>query len=206
MSYFKRLAKASSVTFALAGFVLTGQAALAQEAAAETEAEAPVTVGGAEMLPTRNIVENAMNSPIHTRLVAALQQAGLVETLSGPGPYTVFAPTDEAFGFLGEETIDALMQDGARAQLTQILSYHVLPGAIDAATLRARIAAAGGELVLTPIEGSPLRATIVNDFIALHDELGGTAYVTQADVPQSNGVIHVVNGLLIPEPETAAAE
>jgi uncharacterized surface protein with fasciclin (FAS1) repeats len=94
------------------------------------------------------------------------------------------------------------MQDAAKAQLAQILSYHVLPGALDTETLTQRIETAGGELTLTTVEGSPLRATIVNGAVALHDELGGVGYVTQTDVRQSNGIVHVINGVLIPQPET----
>jgi uncharacterized surface protein with fasciclin (FAS1) repeats len=209
----KRLASTPRVTLALAAFAMTGTAAHAWQdesaaapAAAEAETSEAVTVGGAEMLPTRTIVENAANSPIHTTLVAAVEQAGLAETLSSPGPFTVFAPTDEAFGMLPAGVMNQLMQDAAQAQLAQILSYHVLPGAVDAETLVQRIEAAGGELTLTTVEGSPLRATIVNGAVALHDEIGGVSYVTQTDVPQSNGIIHVINGVLVPEPETGGAD
>jgi uncharacterized surface protein with fasciclin (FAS1) repeats len=209
----KRLASTPRVTLALAAFAMTGTAAHAWQdesaaapAAAEAETSEAGTVGGAEMLPTRTIVENAANSPIHTTLVAAVEQAGLAETLSSPGPFTVFAPTDEAFGMLPAGVMNQLMQDAAQAQLAQILSYHVLPGAVDAETLVQRIEAAGGELTLTTVEGSPLRATIVNGAVALHDEIGGVSYVTQTDVPQSNGIIHVINGVLVPEPETGGAD
>ncbi|QLC24655.1 fasciclin domain-containing protein [Parasphingopyxis algicola] len=175
------------------------------EMTTQAETTETVTVGGAEMLPTRNIVENASNSPIHTTLVAAVAQAELVETLSGPGPFTVFAPTNEAFGLLPAGTVDALMQDAARAQLAQILTYHVVSGAVDAETLVGMIEEAGGELTLTTVEGSPLVATLDNGAVSLRDEIGGVSYVTQTDVPQSNGVIHVINGVLVPEPETAGA-
>ncbi len=175
------------------------------EAATTSEAEAEtVTVGGAEMLSTLNIVENASHSAIHTTLVAAVEQAGLGDTLSGPGPFTVFAPTDEAFGRLPAGTVDALMQDPARAQLAQILSYHVVPGALDAETLTAMITEAGGEVTLTTVEGSPLVASLDNGAVALRDEIGSIAFVTQADVAQSNGIVHVINGVMVPEPDTAA--
>ncbi|MGP1352504.1 MAG: fasciclin domain-containing protein [Parasphingopyxis sp.] len=207
----KRLAKNTGVAMGVALFAMGSAPALADHHAEATEAEAttetaePVTVGGAEMLPTRNIVENASNSPIHTTLVAAVAQAGLVDTLSSPGPFTVFAPTDEAFGLLPAGTVDALMADSAQAQLTQILTYHVVSGAVDAETLVGMIEEAGGELTLTTVEGSPLVATVDNGIVALRDEIGGVSYVTQTDVTQSNGIIHVINGVLVPEPETAAA-
>ncbi|MBC2777290.1 fasciclin domain-containing protein [Parasphingopyxis marina] len=216
----KRKAGTPSVSLALAAFAMTSTPALADhhegeaeapaEAAAATDAEASadaetseaVTVGGAEMLPTQTIVTNASNASNLTTLVAAIEQAELVDTLSGPGPYTVFAPTNEAFGMLPDGIVDQLMQDAVKAQLAQILSYHVLPGELDAETLTQRIEAAGGELLLTTVEGSPLRATIVNGAVALHDELGGVGYVTQPDVHQSNGIVHVINGVLLPQPET----
>ena len=201
MSKFMRLAKSTTVATGLALAAMTSVPALADHHAGATET---VTVGGAEMLPTRNIVENASNSPIHTTLVAAVVQAGLVDTLASPGPFTVFAPTDEAFGLLGAETVSALMQDGAQAQLAQILTYHVVAGSVDAATLIGMIEEAGGEVTLTTVEGSPLVASLDNGAVALSDELGGVSYVTQTDVPQSNGVIHVINGILVPQPEAAA--
>lgn len=222
MSKSKRLAKGTGVAMGLALFALGGAPALADhhgtqshddhaqmtaeehaEMDAGAEASDAITVGGAEMLPTRTIVENASNSPIHTTLVAAVAQAELVETLSGPGPFTVFAPTDEAFGLLPAGTVEALMQDAARAQLAQILTYHVVSGAVDAETLIGMIEEAGGELTLTTVEGSPLVATLDNGAVSLRDEIGGVSYVTQTDVPQSNGIIHVINGVLVPEPETA---
>lgn len=203
----KRLAKNTGVAMGLALFAMGSAPALADHHGGAAEAEAKtteaVTVGGAEMLPTRNIVENASNSPVHTTLVAAVAQAGLVETLSGPGPFTVFAPTDEAFGLLSEGTVDALMQDGVQAQLRQILTYHVVSGAVDAETLIGMIEEAGGELTLTTVEGSPLVVTLDEGAVALRDEIGGVSYVTQTDVTQSNGIVHVINGVLVPEPPSA---
>lgn len=198
-----------SVLFAgsAAGIAMTASPALADhheeatEAGAETEAAAEtITVGGAEMLPSRNIVENAANSPIHTTLVSAVQAAQLVETLSGPGPFTVLAPTDETFALLPAETLTQLMSEAGRPQLRQILTYHVIPGALDAETLMGQIEQAGGELVVETVEGSPLTLTVVNDAVAVTDEQGAIGYVTQADVPQSNGYIHVINNVLIPNP------
>jgi len=219
----KRLARTSAVASAMALLTMGSAPAFADhhegaeeaemavetttdaEATAEADAETTdaVMVGGVEMLPTQNIVENASNSPIHTTLVAAVTQAGLVDTLSSPGPFTVFAPTNAAFDLLPAGTVDALMQDSARSQLAQILTYHVVPGAIDAETLTGMIEEAGGELTITTVEGSPIVATIVNGVVSLRDEIGGVSYVTQADVTQSNGIIHVINGILVPEPETA---
>lgn len=204
-----RLAKGTSVALGLAVFALGSAPALAdhhqgEAAVAEAAETEVVTIGGAEMLPTRNIVENASNSADHTTLVVAVVQAELADTLSGPGPFTLFAPTNEAFGLLPAGTVDALMQDAARAQLAQILRYHVVSGALDAQTLTSRIEAAGGELTLTTVEGSPLVATMDNGAVSLRDEIGGISYVTQADAVQSNGIIHVINGILVPEPETAA--
>jgi len=200
---FKRVISTSSI--ALAAFAIGGQPAFAQDAESPPQGaagtESVTTVGGAEMLPTRNVIENAVNSPIHTTLVAAIRQAELAETLSAPGPFTVFAPTDEAFAMIPAETVAALMQDAARPQLRQILSYHVLPGVHDAASLMSEIEAAGGELTLTTVEGSPLKASVVNGAVALSDEIGSIAYVTQTDIRQSNGVVHVINGVLVPNPD-----
>jgi uncharacterized surface protein with fasciclin (FAS1) repeats len=145
------------------------------------------------------IVENASNSPDHTTLVAAVAQANLVDTLTGPGPFTVFAPTNDAFNRLPAETVNELMQDTVRPQLVRILTYHVVAGSVDAASLIAMINDAGGEATLTTVEGSPLKASIVDGNVALTDENGGVSYVTQADLLQSNGVIHVVNGVLLPD-------
>ena len=217
-----RLAKGTGVATGLALFALgsapafadhhagdesTDQAEMAVEADAATSTEAEteaVMVGGAEMLPTRTIVENASASADHTTLVAAVAQAQLVDTLSGDGPFTVFAPTNAAFERLPAGTVDALMQEQARAQLAQILTYHVVPGAVDAETLMAMIEEAGGELTLTTVEGSPLVASLDNGAVALRDEIGSVVFVTQPDVVQSNGIVHVVNGVLVPEPESAA--
>lgn len=157
-----------------------------------------VTVGGAEMFPTRNIVENAVNSPIHTTLVAAVKQAGLVETLSGPGPFTVFAPTDDAFGKVPPATVQSLMQPANKAALTKVLTYHVVPGRVTAADLMQRIRAGGGRATINTVEGEPLTFTMSGNRVMLAGMAGSSAYVTQADVMQSNGVIHVVDGVLLP--------
>ncbi|MFC0633034.1 fasciclin domain-containing protein [Brevundimonas balnearis] len=179
-----------------AGFALT-TAACAQSMMADEQAV--VTVGGAPMYPTRNIVENAVNSADHTTLVAAVQAAGLVDTLSGPGPFTVFAPTNDAFAALPAGTVDTLLQPANRATLTKVLTYHVVPGRTSAADLTAAIRAGGGSARLTTVSGDTLVARIEGGNVVLTDEKGGKATVTQADVFQSNGVIHVTDAVSIPE-------
>ncbi|CAN5188588.1 fasciclin domain-containing protein [soil metagenome] len=161
-------------------------------------AQAAVTVGGAAMYPTKTIVENAVNSPIHTTLVAAVKAAGLVETLSGPGPFTVFAPTDDAFAKLPEGTVATLVEPANKATLTRILNYHVVSGRITAADLAARIAAGGGKAELTTVEGGTLTASMQGSGIILTDAKGGVSHITQADVLQSNGVIHVTDAVSMP--------
>ena len=157
-----------------------------------------VTVGGAAMYANRTIVENAVASPIHTTLVAAVTAAGLVETLSGPGPFTVFAPTDEAFAALPAGTVQTLVQPANKATLTSILTYHVVAGRVTAADLLARIEAGNGSAALTTVEGGTLTARLDRSTVILTDEKGGTARVTQADVLQSNGVIHVTDAISMP--------
>jgi len=159
---------------------------------------APVMVGGAAMLPTRDIVDNASNSADHTTLVAAVKQAGLVVTLKGPGPFTVFAPTNAAFNMLPPATVSTLMQPVAKPMLVKVLTYHVVPGRMDAAALSRAIAAGGGTATLNTVAGVPLRARMSGSNIVLTDAQGNTATVTTANVYQSNGVIHVVDRVLIP--------
>lgn len=156
-------------------------------------------VGGAEMFPDKTIVDNAVNSPIHTTLVAAVKQAGLVDTLSGAGPFTVFAPTDTAFAALPAGTVDGLMKPAGKATLTKVLTYHVVPGRLTAADLAAKIKAGGGKATLTTVEGEPLTLTSDGTTITIMGMGGSKATVSQADVMQSNGVIHVVDGVLLPK-------
>ncbi len=155
-------------------------------------------VGGAEMYPSRNIVQNAANSADHTTLVAAVQAAGLADTLSGAGPFTVFAPTNAAFDRLPAGTVDTLLQPQNRAQLTNVLTYHVVPGRTTAAELMRLIDAGGGTATLTTVQGGTLRARMQGGAVVLVDGAGGTATVTQADVMQSNGIIHVTNAVSLP--------
>jgi uncharacterized surface protein with fasciclin (FAS1) repeats len=156
-------------------------------------------VGGQEMYPTKNIIENAVNSADHTTLVAAVKAAGLVETLEGPGPFTVFAPTNEAFGKLPAGTVDTLVKPENKATLTKILTYHVVAGRVSSKDLVKMIKDGKGSALLTTVEGGKLTATFADGkHIQLKDEKGGTAMVTIADVFQSNGVIHVIDTVLMP--------
>jgi uncharacterized surface protein with fasciclin (FAS1) repeats len=155
-------------------------------------------VGGKEMYPTKNIVENAMNSSDHTTLVAAVKAAGLVKTLQGPGPFTVFAPTNEAFAKLPDGAVDMLLKPENKAKLAAVLTYHVVPGKVSAKDLGAAIMKGGGTAELTTVQGGKLTAEMAGDKVILVDEKGGKSTVTIADVFQSNGVIHVVDTVLMP--------
>ena len=155
-------------------------------------------VGGAPMYATKNIVENAVNSQDHTTLVAAVKAAGLVDTLEGPGPFTVFAPTNEAFAKLPAGTVDTLLKPENKDALVKVLTYHVVPGKVTAKDLKKQIKAGGGKAVLKTVQGGSLTATLQGGKIVLTDEKGGTSTVTIADVFQSNGVIHVVDSVLLP--------
>ncbi len=166
--------------------------------ATSANAGASVMVGGAAMLPTRTIVANAVNSRDHTTLVAAVQAAGLVDTLSGPGPFTVFAPTNDAFAKLPAGTVDTLLQPANRAMLQSVLTYHVVPGRLTSADLMTRIKAGGGQARLTTVQGGMLTARMMGNMIMLVDAKGGMSHVTQANVMQSNGVIHVTDGVSLP--------
>nr|WP_229658603.1 fasciclin domain-containing protein [Tsuneonella deserti] len=155
-------------------------------------------VGGAAMYPSRNIVENAVNSKDHTTLVAAVKAAGLVDTLASPGPFTVFAPTNAAFAKLPAGTVETLLKPENVETLRSVLTYHVVPGRVTAADLVEKIRAGGGQARLTTVQGGTLTATLMGDTVMLTDGKGGTAHVTQADVMQSNGVIHVTDAVSLP--------
>jgi uncharacterized surface protein with fasciclin (FAS1) repeats len=155
-------------------------------------------VGGAPMYPTRSIVANAVNSPEHTTLVAAVKAAGLVDTLSGAGPFTVFAPTNAAFAKLPAGTVETLVKPENKAMLQTVLTYHVVPGRVTAADLMQMIAAGGGQARLTTVQGGTLTARMMGDQVMLMDAKGGMSHVTQADVMQSNGVIHVIDTVAMP--------
>ncbi len=155
-------------------------------------------VGGAPMYPTKNIVENAVNSKDHTTLVAAVKAAGLVDTLAGPGPFTVFAPTNKAFAKLPKGTVESLVQPENKDKLTAILTYHVVPGKLSAAELKSEIKAGGGKAELKTVQGGTLTVTQKGKALDITDEKGDVAHVTISDVNQSNGVIHVIDTVLIP--------
>ena len=157
-----------------------------------------VMVGGAAMYPNRNIVENAVNSRDHTTLVAAVKAAGLVDTLSGAGPFTGFAPTNAAFAKLPAGTVDTLLQPANKSMLQSVLTYHVVPGRLTAADLMARIKAGNGQARLTTVQGGTLTASMMGNKIMLTDAKGGMSHVTQGNVMQSNGVIHVTDGVSSP--------
>jgi len=166
--------------------------------AANVLAQKDPEVGGAAMFPTKNIIQNAVNSPDHTTLVAAVKAAGLVDTLSGPGPFTVFAPTNEAFAKLPEGTVDTLLKPENKDQLVKILTYHVVAGKISSKELKAWIKKGKGTYTAKTVEGGSLTFTEEMGKIKITDEKGGSAWITTADVFQSNGVIHVIDTVLMP--------
>jgi uncharacterized surface protein with fasciclin (FAS1) repeats len=158
-----------------------------------------VKVGGAAMYPTKNIVENAVNSKDHTTLVAAVKAAGLVETLSSAGPFTVFAPVNSAFDKLPAGTVESLLKEENKKALQTVLTYHVIAGKISSKELVAKIKAAGGTFVAKTVAGQDLSFSVVGKKVQITDAAGGKSYVTIADVNQSNGVIHVVDAVLLPK-------
>ncbi len=160
-------------------------------------AENPM-VGGAAMLESKNIVENAVNSADHTTLVAAVQAAGLVETLSSEGPFTVFAPVNDAFAALPDGTVDTLLMPENKDQLVGVLTYHVVAGDIHSGDLVKMIDDAGGTLSVATVQGGELTFSVDDGAVKIMDGAGGTATVTIADVDQSNGVIHVIDAVLLP--------
>ena len=155
-------------------------------------------VGGHEMFPAKNIIENAMNSADHTTLVAAVKAAGLVETLEGSGPFTVFAPTNEAFAKLPAGTVDTLVKPENKAMLVKTLTYHVVAGKMGRKEIGEAIKEGHGKAVLNTVSGGTLTARMQGKDILLTDEKGDNARVTQANVFQSNGVIHVIDTVLMP--------
>ena len=156
-------------------------------------------VGGAEMYPSKNIVENAVNSADHTTLVAAVKAAGLVETLQSAGPFTVFAPTNSAFNMLPKGTVETLLKPENKGTLTAVLTYHVVAGKYDAKSILDLIKKNNGIATLTTVQGGTLTATTDGKTVMLKDEKGGMSHVTIADVFQSNGVIHVIDHVVLPK-------
>ena len=182
-----------------AALIAAGVAVAAPLAIAPVYAEMTVTVGGAPMYPSKNIVENAVNSKDHTTLVAAVKAAGLVDTLEGAGPFTVFAPTNEAFAKLPKGTVETLLKPENKDKLTAVLTYHVIPGRYTAADLAGKIDEAGGKLMLKTVQGEDLTfERSGRSHLTVTDAKGDKARITIADVLQSNGVIHVINKVLIP--------
>lgn len=189
----------TKTTFArlIAATALT--AAFGTAAFAESHAMKNPMVGGAEMFADKTIVENASMSADHTTLVAAVKAADLVDTLSGEGPFTVFAPTNEAFAALPEGTVDTLLKPENKEQLTKVLTCHVVAADAMSEAVAKMIADDGGMHVVPTVGGCELQAKLDGDMITLTDETGGTATVTIADVKQSNGVVHVIDKVLLPQ-------
>src|SRR5690348_4338433 len=187
----KRIALFSAVAFSALALTATF---VAPARAKETT----VMVGGAPMYPSKNIIQNAVNSKDHTTLVAAVKAAGLVDTLEGKGPFTVFAPTNDAFAKLPAGTVDTLLKPENKGQLTQVLTYHVVPGRITAKDLMEMINKGGGKAMLKTVEGEELTFEMKDGAIWVWDAKGDSAKITVKNVMQSNGVIHVIDTVLLP--------
>jgi len=191
-----------TITVTLAGVAAAALAlslgATAPAFAQMKEKEKTVTVGGAPMYPSKNIVQNAVNSKDHTTLVAAVKAAGLVDTLQSPGPFTVFAPTNEAFAKLPAGTVDTLLKPENKKSLTNVLTYHVVPGRLSAKDLMEKIRAGNGKAILKTVEGEELTFAEKDGRLWIWDAKGGSAQVTIRNVMQSNGVIHVIDTVLLP--------
>ena len=179
--------------------ILSASAVIIMAFTTQVYAQKNPMVGGAAMYANKDIVDNAVNSKDHTTLVAAVKAAGLVETLKGAGPFTVFAPTNAAFDKLPAGTVDMLVKPENKAMLTKILTYHVVAGKMNSKAIAAAIKAGGGKAELTTVEGGKLWAWMEGKKLVLKDEKGGTSTVTIADVNQKNGVIHVIDTVLMPE-------
>jgi uncharacterized surface protein with fasciclin (FAS1) repeats len=171
---------------------------LALAGAVPAIAATAVMVGGAPMYPTKNIIENAVNSKDHTTLVAAVKAAGLVNTLEQPGPFTVFAPINHAFAKLPKGTVASLLKPKNKSTLVKVLTYHVVPGRLSAMDLRADVKAGGGKATLKTVEGETLTVMEAGRRLEIVDAKGDKSFVTIPDVNQSNGVIHVVDTVLLP--------
>jgi uncharacterized surface protein with fasciclin (FAS1) repeats len=184
---------------ALAVLLLTGISLSSMSQDMKMATEQTVQVGGAPMYPSKNIIDNAVNSKDHTTLVAAVKAAGLVETLQGKGPFTVFAPTNEAFEKLPAGAVDNLVKPENKATLTKILTYHVVAGKLDSKELMKWVKKGKGTAELKTVEGGKLWVMQKDGKLWLKDEKGGTAEITIKDVYQSNGVIHVINTVVMPK-------
>jgi uncharacterized surface protein with fasciclin (FAS1) repeats len=179
-------------------FAVLALAIVAMSAPTLTAGDKDPMVGGAAMYSTKDIIDNAVNSKDHTTLVAAVKAAGLVDTLKGPGSFTVFAPTNEAFAKLPAGTVDTLLKPENKDMLTKILTYHVVAGRISAAELKKQIKAGNGQASLKTVSGGTLIAKMQGSSIVLQDEKGGMSTVTIPNVFQSNGVIHVLDTVVMP--------
>ena len=166
--------------------------------AAPAPAEAPMMPDQA-MAPTRTILDNAAATPSLSSLVAAVRASGLATTLAGPGPYTLFAPSNEAFGRLAPGVQEQLLQPANRDSLVRLLRFHMLPGTVGVAELQRRIAAGGGTATIMTVQGEPLTVTMTQSVITLTDAGGNKSYIEAGDLAQANGVIHIVNGVLVPK-------
>jgi uncharacterized surface protein with fasciclin (FAS1) repeats len=187
----------------ISAFLLAGVTAFAIGATVAglvpvSASETTTMVGGAPMYPSRNIVQNAVNSKDHTTLVAAVKAAGLVQTLEGPGPFTVFAPTNDAFAKLPDGTVATLLKPENKQTLTNVLTYHVVPGRLTTKDLRERIVAGGGKAELNTVQGGTLTIQEKNGKLWVIDAKGDTAEITISNVMQSNGVIQVINTVMLP--------
>jgi uncharacterized surface protein with fasciclin (FAS1) repeats len=186
-----------AILFVIAGIALASSSTSAQMMKERAMMKQNPMVGGAAMYPSKTIVANAMNSADHTTLVAAVKAAGLVDTLNSAGPFTVFAPTNSAFDQLPAGTVDILLKPENKAALTKVLTYHVVSGKYDSKVLARLIKKGHGKAWLKTVSGGTLTVMMDGGNIILRDEKGGTSTVTTADVYQSNGVIHVVNAVLL---------
>jgi uncharacterized surface protein with fasciclin (FAS1) repeats len=191
-----KLIQKTALAAALGLAAVSGVASLS--AIQPAQAEMTVTVGGAPMYPSKNIIQNAVNSKDHTTLVAAVKAAGLVDTLQGPGPFTVFAPVNKAFSKLPAGTVDNLLKPENKDTLTAVLTYHVVAGRYSAADLMSEIKMGGGKATLKTVEGAPLTIEMDGRKLEIIDAKGDRSTVTIADVNQSNGVIHVIDTVLLP--------
>jgi uncharacterized surface protein with fasciclin (FAS1) repeats len=190
-----RLAR-TALLITVASLAFTG--AVAPTLAQMQTREQTVTVGGSPMYPSKNIIQNAVNSKDHTTLVAAVKAAGLVETLQGPGPFTVFAPTNAAFAKLPQGTVDSLLQPDMKAKLTGVLTYHVVPGRLSAKDLMEAAMKNGGTAEFKTVEGETISVESKGNMLMIRDAKGNASKVTIQNVFQSNGVIHVIDAVLLP--------
>ena len=191
----KKLLLAAAVSTSLLGACASS---MNQPMASSSSSMSAPMVGGAAMFASKDIIDNAVNSRDHTTLVAAVKAAGLVDTLKSAGPFTVFAPTNASFAALPAGTVDTLLKPENKSMLSNVLTYHVVPGRIDSAALAQQIRAGNGRALLKTASGGTLVATMSGSNVLITDAKGGSATVTIADVYQSNGVIHVVNKVLLP--------